>query len=358
MNVFTADDQVEQPDLRRPDRQSPSPLPRPIQTIWRVWSMFTGPRADSLGSGLQAMERYRRSRLISALLVLVVLGVAILVPTALTSPRIWIPIGTLTVGGLFVIIFNRVGRTTLSALFFVVLTDGALVGFLVARPVLNSGDLTEFDLLILAVLVAGMVLPRVLILLTGITHIALIITIFELHPHDASLTQLIANAGGHSYTVLAGLILLQTVGTGIAWLHAWSVERALLRASRAEDLAAARDALNKQAKLIAEHNQRLEHGITEILEAHRQIAAGNLAARAPAQKENELWQIGQSLNILLTRFQQQTQDYRNLQQTQQEIEQVITALQATRNAHSTIPASFPRCRTPLGQRLLSALGVS
>src|SRR5579883_147671 len=327
MNVFAADDQVAQPDFQNSDRQSPSSIPRPIQAIWRVWSMFTGPRADTLGSGLQAMERYRRSRLISALLILVVIGIAILVPLAFTSFRVWVPMGILTVGGLLVVIFNRTGRTTLSALCFVALTNGAVVGFLAVRPVLNSGDLTEFDLLILAILVAGMILPRILILLTGITNIALIVVIFELHPHDASLMQLIASGGGHSYTVLSGLILLQTVGTGIAWLHAWSVERALLRASRAEDLAAARDALNKQAKLISEHNERLEHGITQILEAHRQIAAGNLSARAPAQKENELWQIGQSLNILLTRFQQQTQDYRDLQQTQQEIEQVIAALQ-------------------------------
>src|SRR5260221_148944 len=171
-------------------------------------------------------------------------------------PRLWTPVIILAGGSLIIALLNRAGQTNVSAALYVVLIDGSIAGFLVLKPMLNAGNLSDFDLFILAVLVGSMILPRVLIPVTGIVQIMLIVSIFALRPHDASLTQLIQSEGGHSYSALAGLLVLQAVGTGIAWLHAWSVERALLRASQAEELAEARAALSRQARLIAEHPPR------------------------------------------------------------------------------------------------------
>src|SRR5947209_1083288 len=97
-------------------------------------------------------------------------------------------------------LLNRAGQTNVSAALYVVLIDGAIAGFLVLKPMLNAGNLSDFDLFILAVLVGSMILPRVLIPVTGIVQIMLIVSIFALRPHDASLTQLIQLEGGHSYS--------------------------------------------------------------------------------------------------------------------------------------------------------------
>ncbi len=330
------------------------PSARTEPAAWRWWSNLTGPQGDAFGTGIAGQEKLRRARLISAILVLAVLAVGLLIPSALSFPRLWTPVIILAGGSLMIALLNRAGQTSVSAALYVVLIDGTIAGFLVLKPMLNAGNLSDFDLFILAVLVGSMILPRVLIPVTGIVQIMLIISIFALRPHDASLTQLIQSEGGHPYSALAGLLVLQAVGTGIAWLHAWSVERALLRASQAEELAEARAALSRQARLIAEQNIRLEEGIAQILETHRQIAAGYMTARVPMQEDHELWQIGHSLNTLLRRFQQQAQEERSLRSTQQEIEQVVAVLLEARRGRS-LP--IPYCHTPLGLRLCMALSV-
>jgi hypothetical protein len=329
---------------------------RPFTHLWQWWSTtLTGPRTETFGTDVPAQERQRRSRLISALLTLNLLAMLLFIPSALSSPSsslIWISIALLGIGGLLIALLNRAGLINLSAVLYLVAIDGAITSFLVLKPALNCGNLSDFDLYILAVLVGGMILPRFLIPFTGLANIALIVGIYTWRPHDTLLVQLVQIEGGQTYTALASLIVLQLTGTGIAWLHAWSVRRSLMRASRAEELAEARAALNKQAMLISEQNRRLEEGIAQILETHQQIAAGNLAVRAPAQKDQTLWQVGQSLNMLLRRFQQQAQEDRYLRETQQEIEQVIDALFSSRSGN---PASLPPLRTPLASRLYMLL---
>ncbi len=334
------------------DLSASSRAPHPSTRLWRWWSTtLTGPRTEIFGSDIPAQERQRRAQLVSALLILNLLAILLFIPSALSSPSsslIWNSIILLGVGSLFIALLNRIGFTNLSALLYLVMIDGAITTFLVLKPALNCGNLSDFDLYILAVLVGGMILPRFLIPFTGLANVALIAGIYSWRPHDSLLVQLVQIEGGQTYTALASLIALQLLGTGIAWLHSWSIKRSLMRASRAEELAEARAALNKQAVLISEQNRRLEDGIAQILETHQQIAAGNLAVRAPAQKDQALWQIGQSLNMLLRRFQQQAQEDRLLRETQQEIEQVIDALFSARSGNFS---PLPPLRTPLAARL-------
>jgi len=142
------------------------------------------------------------------------------------------------------------------------------------------------------------------------------------------------------------------MGTGIAWLQSLSVEQALLRASRAEELVEARAALEAQAHAITIQKQRLEEGITQILDIHRQISTGNLSARVPMQNEHELWEIGHSLNTLMKRFQQQAYDHLQVRTALQEIEQVLNVYQAVR---AGTPSRLPRCYTSWGRHLLRVL---
>jgi hypothetical protein len=325
-----------------------------FQKFWNWWSMATSPHRDTFKADIFAQERLRRAHLVSALLLLIVLVVLLLIPSTYpSSPSIWVPIFILSIGGVIIALFNRAGYITLSSVLYVLLVDIALTGFFYFKPTpaLNSSNLTAFDLFVIAVLIGGVILPKGLIPLTGILQIFFICMIFFLRPHDATLTALIQFAG-NVYVALMPTLVLQIVGTGLAWLHAWSVERALIRASQAEELADARAALSQQALLTARQKQRLEEGIMSILEIHRQVANGNLAARVPVHEDQELWQVGHALNLLLMRIQQQTQSYRVLQTTNQEIEQFVHILDAAPTG--TRPA-LPPFRTPLVQRLLIVL---
>ncbi|HEY5003022.1 MAG TPA: hypothetical protein VII61_07715 [Ktedonobacteraceae bacterium] len=343
---------IEVPHSTKPS--PPSTRSNFFQKLWNWWSTLTGPRKDTFKADIFAQERLRRAHLVSALLILILMVVVLLIPSTYpSSPSIWIPIFILSIGGVIIAVFNHAGYTTLSSICYVLLVDVALTGFFYFKPTpaLNSTNMTAFDLFVVAVLVGGVILPKGLIPLTGILQIFLIAIIFFLRPHDATLTALIQSAG-NVYVALTPTLVLQVVGTGLAWLHAWSVERALVRASQAEELAEARAALSQQALLTARQKQRLEEGIMTILEIHRQVASGNLAARAPVHEDHELWQVGHALNLLLMRIQQQTQSYRFLQTTNQEIEHLVDVLDATpTGAHP----SLPTFRTPLVQRLLIAL---
>ncbi|GCE14509.1 hypothetical protein [Tengunoibacter tsumagoiensis] len=334
---------------------SPPPAPKNIfQRLWDWWSTTTGPRKENFEANIFAQEQLRRARLVSALLLLIVLVVALLVPSVYpSSPSIWIPIIILSVGGMIIALCNRAGYTTLSSVSYVLLIDIALTGFFYFKPTpaLNSTNMTAFDLFIIAVLVGGVILPKRFIPWSGMLQILLISLIFFLRPKDATMIELIQIAG-NPYVALMSTFVLHLVGTSLAWLHAWSVENALIRASQAEELAEAREELSQQASYTAKQKQRLEEGITSILETHRKVSAGNLAARAPVHEDHELWQIGHSLNLLLMRVQQQEQDYRVLQATCQEIEKCIQALDATRSGRQPV---FPTCRTPLAQRLINNL---
>src|SRR5260370_27867317 len=195
------------------------PSARTDPAAWRWWSSLTGPQADAFGTGIAAQEQLRRARLISAILVLAVLAVVLLIPSALSFPRLWTPVIILAGGSLIIALLNRAGQTRVSAALYVVLIDGAIAGFLVLKPMLNAGNLSDFDLFILTVLVGSMILPRVFIPLTVIVQIMLIVSIFALRPHDASLTQLIQSEGGHPYSALAGLLVLQAWGARLCRLH-------------------------------------------------------------------------------------------------------------------------------------------
>jgi hypothetical protein len=330
----------------------PSISPTPSGTLWRRlwtwWSSLTGPSKQNFGKDIFSQERLRRARLVSALLIIVVITV-IMVACAIypSSPSLVLPVIILSVGGVGVALLNRAGYSTLSSILYVLLADTALAGFFIFKSSLNSSNMSGFALFMLTVLIGGMILPKVLIPFNGIVQVTLICTIFFLRPHDPSMEELIQIAG-NSYVALMNILLLHVIGTGIAWLQAWSVERALLRANLAEELAEARAELNRQAELIAEHNVHLQEGITSILETHRQVAAGNFSARAPVQEDRELWQVGHSLNLLLMRVQQQALENGELRLIKQEIEQVL----ASYNGALSTPIS---CRTSLGRYLLRIL---
>ncbi len=333
---------LRQPDISREATQDPPPehktaLPRQTgitkaaRGSWAFWLWLTGPKAERFGNDLASQERLRRSRLISAVLAVLVVVMCFFIPSGIGGySLVWVQIATMGVCGVLVAVLNRLGRVTLSALTMTLLVDVTLAQFIIlSLPKLNTTNLPDLDLFTIAVLIGGILLPRWLIFSTSALQISLIILIFVLKPHDPVLDAQIGEyEAGLAYAALTDPILLQLCGASIALLYAWSVEHALRRANRAEELAEARAHISAQARQIAEQKQRLEEGISQLQEAQARVANGEYSARISLQK-NELLPVAISFNLMaerLSRNEQMQQAYRRLQAAVQQLLAAFVAL--------------------------------
>lgn len=294
----------------------------PLRWLWQRWVRLTGPRPERFGSGIVGQERLRRSRLTSALLLLIVISLPTLVPSAFVQPLIWRPLVVLAVGVVLVALLNREALVTTSGFAYIILVDGAIAGYVYTKPIFTFGNIPNLDLFILTILIAGMVLPRQLIPVVALLHIGLVVAIFNLKPHDIYLQDGIRDYfDNQPYTAIVNAILLQVSGAGIAWLHAWSVSRAIVRASRAEELAEARAHIDVQARQIADQKARLEQGIRVIQEVQARVANGEYSARVSLQN-NELLPLGVSFNLMaerLGRVERVEQEYQRLENALQQL---------------------------------------
>src|SRR5947209_13922459 len=84
--------------------QSPPPssglFARFIHSCSLVWFRFTGPATSHFGHTIQGQERLRRSRLLSALLVLIPISWFLFLPDVLAVPKLWLALMTLVVLGI------------------------------------------------------------------------------------------------------------------------------------------------------------------------------------------------------------------------------------------------------------------
>src|SRR5216684_1911764 len=294
-----------------------------FQRMIHAWLRVSGPDARRFRATIEDQELLRRSRVLSALFSLIIVAVVLTAPTAIPVPTYWIPIGAFLVLGLVALVFNRMAYIAASGIFYILAIDATLTILMVTLPSgIRNSNIPDFDLFIIPTLIGGGVLPRRFVPFLAILHMCIIITLFTQLPHDRLLTQEIAiNQKGFVYAELSDAFLIQVVGATIAWLSAWSVDRALLRASRAEEVAEARKRLNEQAQLIVEQKQRLDHGISILKEAQASFANGDYTARAKLQ-DNELTPLAFSFNLLaerLYRITQIAQEYTRLEQALQQL---------------------------------------
>lgn len=295
--------------------------------IWRriaqSWLSLTSPDPRIFGPGIEDQERKRRSRLLSALLALVFIPVLLAAPTAIPVPSYWIPIISLIVLSVIAAAFNRKANITLSGLFFIFAIDATLTILLATTPHgIRNSNIPDFDLFIIPTLIGGVVLLRRFLPFLAGLHIFIIIILFALLPHDPLLQQEIqVNQGGFAYSEISDALIIQIVSAIIAWLSAWSVDRALSRANRAEDLAEARKRLGEQAHYMVEQKERIDYGITVLKDAHARVANGEYKARAKLQN-NELTSLAMSFNLMaerLNRISQIAQEYRRIEQGLQQL---------------------------------------
>ena len=301
----------ERPAPTTPPRQRHNGL---FRQCWKAWLWLTGPRPERFGASIAGQEVLRRSRLVSVLLIVLAVAILLLIPGAVALPLLWQAVLIDAAFGLVSVLLNRSGHVTLSGLVLIILIDISTINFIItqahsnpADPGLSNTGAAVFYLLILPVMNAGMVLPNRLILVIGALQVVLTVVVFsQLPPNHLLQAEMQASNAGQTYNAILGPVLLQVCGAAIVWLYSWSVDHAILRASRAEELAEARARLNAQARQIADQKQRLEEAIGVVQAVQSRVANGDYSARVSLQ-ENELLPLAVSFNILAERLQRRAE---------------------------------------------------
>lgn len=317
--------------------EPPNP-PRVGRRLWKAWLWLTGPRSNRFGRTIAAQERLRRSRLVSTLLILVAVVMLLLTPSAFRVSGLWQAIVMMGAMGVLAALLNRVGHVTLSGLVVIALADASVTFNIVRQQYgLTNTTVADLYLLAIAIMIAGMVLPNIYIPLVGAGQIAISLIIFYGLPPDTLLLQEIKKVDGNmSYTSVLGPILLQVCSVGIVWLYAGSVDRAILRASRAEELAEAQARINEQAQVIAGQKQRLEEGIQAIQETQGRIVRGDYSARVSLQG-NELLPLAVSFNMMAERLSHVQQIEAEHKQMEGALQQVLDACKAISRGMAPAP---------------------
>ncbi|HEU5348409.1 MAG TPA: hypothetical protein VFU63_07330, partial [Ktedonobacterales bacterium] len=267
-------------------------------------------------------ERQRRAELTSIVAPFALLSSGLLIQQALVDPITAVGVITACLMMVCALVLNRVGAQVPAALLLILGMDLPVEWALVsARGGLGAAWLPTFDLFVVPLIAAGFLLSRRYIPILVALHIAVILGDFDFLPKTADLVSLIQVWGAG--VAFQRAIIIQVVGGVLGFVAARSVDQAIARADRAEDLAAIEHEL-------AEQKQQLDEGIRRILETHVRVANGDFNARAPLNPDNVLFQIASSLNNLLNRLGRASQAEHVLQRTIVEAGRLRDSLLAAR----------------------------
>jgi len=93
---------------------------------------------------------------------------------------------------------------------------------------ITNSNIHDLDLFVISILIGGLVMRRQFIPLLAFVHISVVLLIFFLLPHDPLFVQEVrVHLNGVTYSALSDTFVLLICGAGIAWLSAWSVDKAL-----------------------------------------------------------------------------------------------------------------------------------
>ncbi|HLZ61948.1 MAG TPA: hypothetical protein VKR06_33810 [Ktedonosporobacter sp.] len=297
---------------------------RQENAILRWWYLIASPSAPKSSASFKELERFRRGRTGSQIILALYLLLIIAIPAGfvdLGRTNIYlIPIVIGASSALIVgTILNRMGQVTAAGI-VVVLT---FVAFPIANIVTVPGGLNMFilplyGLLVLPLLCTVSFLPPWWVFVMALGNSLFTLYSLTSLPRTAELSAILAIA---FMGIITPIILIQIIVSIVAYAWVQGTTRALTRADRAEELARLEHDLALQAEMAAQQKQRLETSIQKIVETHMHVANGNFEARVPLTEDNVLWQISGSLNNLLARTQRLRQDTIELQQVKVALQQ-------------------------------------
>lgn len=295
------------------------------------WLNLTAPPWPDYPIPVAQRERLRKAELTSFSILAIFAFLIALVSNSLADPTTAQAVGLMAIFLMVAAILNRTGRTRTAAY----LVPGVLMLLLAAVVIQEKGlaliGLPIYDLF---------VIPVVLVSLTGNRNapwvFALVAIAFVVGSYQLEQPQVITLTNGGTFN---GILYEQQIfgvwgminrhvsllffAAFFGWLGARSVDHAIARADRAEEIARLEHA-------IAEQTRQLEEGVRAIQQTHVRIANGDFAARAPLAQDHILWQISVSLNNMIQRLQRSADAEQMLKRTKAEVDRLMEEIQRAR----------------------------
>lgn len=296
------------------------------------WLDLTAPPRPPLSASIAQRELNRKAELTSLSILAVFIFLVMLVSNSLADASTGQAVATTAIVLLIAAVLNRTGRTRVAAY----LVPSLLLLLLMAAILQASGGLRlvwlpAYDLFVIPIIISSLIAGRNAPWLFGIIAIAFLVGDFALQPH-AAFGEIDREIKVFTWWGMINRhVALAFFAAFFGWLGARSVEQALQRADRAEELAA-------MEHVLAEQKRQLDIGIRQVLETHVRVANGDFSARAPLTQDNVLFQIAASLNNLLNRLGRAAQAEHYYQRTVAEIQRLRDSLLAARAGR---PALWP-----------------
>lgn len=294
------------------------------------WYIYTAPAYPGPQASFEQQEAYRRGRLASLSLLLLIFVVVLFMASIGITANINRPVFVISSIGICILVFgtgmlNRRGYLTAATLIMIVILDGGIATTAISvKGGLGLVNLPLFDLMIASELMAVSLLTPFSVFIVGFFNCCFIVLDVLIEHHAADLNHYLALSGWA--VILARPLLLQIVVAIVTFLWVDSALKALKRADQAETLAAMEHAIAEYERSDAMQKRQLEQGIQFLIETQRRVANGDFTARVPTTQNNVLWSVAISFNNLLTRFQRFQQDASEIERIRQEMPRVLHAI--------------------------------
>jgi hypothetical protein len=291
------------------------------------WLNLTAPPEPAHILSHAQSERLRKAELTSLTLIPVFAFLIALVSNSLVSAATAEAASVMAVVLIIAAVLNRAGYTRTAA-YLVPSALGLLLALsLVAAPGLRLIGFPIYDLFVVPIFLVSLTGNRRASWYFAFIAIVIIVADYFLQPH-----QLVTGMGATNFDEIAfeqsifgvwGMInrhvALCFFAAFFGWLGARSVDTAIARADRAEEIA-------QLESVVADQKRALDQGVQELTRAFVQAANGDYNVRVNIPRQNPLWSLGAQMNTFVQRLQQAGQASFELDRTRQEAFRLAAAL--------------------------------
>ncbi len=298
-----------------------TPLPSLLRAPWWLRVASASPRIPQ--RTIAERELARRSDLIAWLSLGLLIATLSLSLIALDDAQALIALSGIVLGLALAIAANRAGLVTVAGILVVCFIAGGIWAYMLSSPLgLTMGQLPNYDLLAVTVVVAASVLPRLSAFIVATINCAAIIADYFLRPHNANVVAdaaLYSSVTQQTISLLVRPLVLNLLLAVVAYLWVRGTDLAIRRADRAEEIAA------YQGREI-QRTAALEEGVRYLHQTLASWAEGDFRHRVPPMPLPVLEQVRHDLNLFISLFTSTDQTGIELRRLQGEAHRLQMAL--------------------------------
>lgn len=273
------------------------------------WVDLTAPPRPGMAAPVKEQERVRKAELTSLSLLAVFLLTLALVSNSLANAATAQAVSFTAIGLTVAAFFNRRGWTRTAAYLVPSIMMAAIILGEVQLRVLSMLSFPLYDLSALPILISGFIADRRAPWILALIALAFTLLTYSHLPHE-----LLTGVGASKFDVEGyelnvygwwGLInrdvALILFAALFSWLGALSVERAIVRADRSDEIARLRE---QEARKEAEQAQALNDFVQELIDAFAAQANGQTRLLAHRPPTDQFSRYVHFINERLQRFEQ------------------------------------------------------